>query len=200
MKFCVAILFASVLLSKCACGTRQEDKPAGRSTISAENDSATCIETMRTSDEMYWNGKHYYMNISPMERFDGYIELFHRLPDVPPGSDGTAGLPQPAAGFRQELYDPLENSGQHAVRRRIRFLHRWRIQQQGVFRLRGRTLRRARKTHRRTVRPHVPGRTHPAPEPLRRDAGPVVQRPALPETLSRLGFHVLRTMAGDARL
>ena len=81
MKFCVAIFFASILLSKCACGTRQEDKPAGRSTISAENDSATCIETMRTSDEMYWNGKHYYMNISPMERFDGYIELFHRLPD-----------------------------------------------------------------------------------------------------------------------
>lgn len=81
MKFCVAILFASILLSKCACGTRQEDNPTGRSTISAENDSATCIETMRTSDEMYWNGKHYYMNASPMERFDGYIELFHRLPD-----------------------------------------------------------------------------------------------------------------------
>ena len=77
----LGILSAMVLLAECGGGHGRPDERTGQADPTAETDPTACTETMRTSDEMYWNGKHYYMNASPMERFDGYIELFHRLPD-----------------------------------------------------------------------------------------------------------------------
>lgn len=49
---------------------------------------------LTTSDELYWNGQRYYIDASPIDRFEDYVGLYPRIPDPPSGMEPLYDRPR----------------------------------------------------------------------------------------------------------
>ena len=49
---------------------------------------------LTTSDELYWNGQRYYIDSSPIGRFEDYAALYPRIPDPPAGLEPLYDKPR----------------------------------------------------------------------------------------------------------
>ena len=49
---------------------------------------------LTTSDELYWNGQRYYIDASPIGRFEDYVGLYPRIPDPPSGMEPLYDRPR----------------------------------------------------------------------------------------------------------